>query len=156
MKVLLVFAALLAACGMACSMAPKPLPPMPVGTYIFTQTIPSQNGAPSTEINGTVHILPDTVLVDVSSGPCKAPAQTATFRNQGFYYSCYGYGLSFAREDPLNRATYSMSTVVTQNKTVCVEYATDAQGHRYCARTEVQQVETTVTRTGYLKLRKSS
>lgn len=152
MRMLLAFAALIA----GCSMAPKPLPPLPVGTYVFNQTVPSQNGAPSTEINGTVHILPDTVLVDVSTGPCKAPTVEAGHRTYEFYYSCYGYGLSFSRDDPVRRASYSMSTVVTQNKTVCVEYAVDAQGHRYCARTEVQQVETTVTRRGVLKLRKSS
>ena len=141
--------AALAACATK-SIATGPKPEL-FGTYQFEARVvtATANGVP-TVIQGIVHVLTDTVVVD--SGDCRSTNMTSGGR--GFGYTCANYDLSFDREDPVKYARYSLRTTVSDRQSVCQTYGTDAQGRQICTKTTFESVERPITLYGNLKMQK--
>jgi hypothetical protein len=60
--------------------------------------------------------------------------------------------ISFDRRDPIGRAMYSVVMTVTGTRQVCIRYATDASGRRYCAEQRTEATQRQVTQTGRLRV----
>jgi hypothetical protein len=71
-------------------------------------------------------------------------------------YDCGGVTLSFDRRDPAGHAMYSVMLNVIQTRTVCVRYATDSSGRRYCAEQRSEPAQRQVKQSGYLKVTRIS
>lgn len=145
-----VLAGALTACASssAASAAGTPSPrPILDGKYSFSERPVST--APA--IEGTLMVVADTVLVDLLSGPCRSILEPST-RPRGLAYDCADVTLYFDRDDPVNRASYSMQTTVTDKKNVCVRYGTNAQGQQICLENKIETVERKVTKSGRLRL----
>lgn len=137
----------------ACNHAPvdnKPPLEQRLGVYRFSEhVIANGGGAEAVDIEGNFVVFGDTVTVDARPGPCRLDTR---FTNPNpFTYDCGGVKLTFDRRDPIGRAMYSVVLTVTGTRQVCVRYATDASGRRYCAEQRTEATQRQVTQTGYLR-----
>jgi hypothetical protein len=145
------FATLLVLSGAAaaCTKSGAPeTPPTPrVGVFRFTER-PAQT---SLTIEGSVFVTHDSVVVDATPGPCRYDSQLSHATGP-IVYRCADVTFWFDRYDPVGRATYHTSTLVTEHHTVCVRYTADASGHQVCAQSETQTSERQVSVNGTLHM----
>jgi hypothetical protein len=120
-----------------------------LGVYRFTQHV-TATGAESIDIEGRFVVFGDTVTVEAQPGPCRLDTRIAM--PNPFTYDCGGVTLTFDRLDPAGHAMYSVMLSVTQTRTVCVRYATDPSGRRYCAEQRTEPSQRQVKQTGYLRV----
>jgi len=148
---LLAGAAVIAACSSKNKAATAPSPEL-FGTYAFEARVsaPSNTGVPMM-IQGVVHVLADTVILD--TGACRSTSM-ASGGVDSFRYQCPDYALSFGREDPVKNAYYYVNATVTDTKIVCASYATDATGKEYCVKNTREPVERPIMLSGRLTMRK--
>ena len=134
-----------AACGKSGGPATPPTPR--IGVFRFTER-PAQTGQ---TIDGRVLVTHDSVVVDATPGPCRYDTQ-ASHATGPIVYQCAEVTLSFDRYDPIGRASYRTTTMVTEHHTVCVRYTTDSSGRQTCAQTETQTTERVVPVSGTLHM----
>lgn len=142
----------LAAAVAACHNYPvdnKPPLEQRLGVYHFAEHVVPTGASESMDIEGNFVVFGDTVTVDARPGPCRLDTR---FSNPSpFTYDCGGVQISFDRRDPIGRAMYSVVMTVTGTRLVCVRYATDASGRRYCAEQRTEATQRQVTQTGRLR-----
>ena len=123
------------------------LPQSQLGSYRFLERV---GGAQGEIIQGTVTIASDTVVIDMSPGPCSYEDRSIASTN--ISYRCAGVLVSFDRSNPLMRAYYSMSILERVPVRVCVRYVTNASGQQVCAQYGTDYEERRVQRSGTLRL----
>ena len=124
-----------------------------LGVYRFTQHVTAV-GAETIDIEGRFVVFGDTVTVEAQPGPCRLDTRVAM--PNPFTYDCGGVTLTFDRLDPAGHAMYSVMLTVTQTRTVCVRYAIDSAGRRYCAETRSDPSQRQVKQSGYLRVTRVS
>ena len=139
----------------ACHNVPVEKPPLEerLGVYRFTQHVTAA-GAESVDIEGRFVVFGDTITVDAHPGPCRL--DTRVVMPNPLTYDCGGVTISFDRRDPVGHAMYSVMLTVTQTRTICVRYATDASGRRYCAEQRTDPTQRQIKQSGYLKVTRAS
>jgi hypothetical protein len=126
-----------------------------LGVYRFSQHISGGGtGGENVDIEGQFVVFGDTVTVDARPGPCRLDTRV-TMPNP-FTYDCGGVTLSFDRRDPIGRAMYSVTVTVTQTRTICVRYAVDSSGRRYCAESRNEPTQRQVKQSGYLRVQRNT
>jgi hypothetical protein len=105
----------------ACSSAARYRPPggnTAYGTYLFKQVL--QNANPPMVLEGTVLLLPDTVMMTLGGKSCSPNPNS---RNAtAFGYNCGEFGFSFSKENPLRQNGYRVPTTVWQTRRICDAY----------------------------------
>lgn len=126
-----------------------------LGVFEFSEHVTPQGmGAESVDIEGSFVVFGDTVTVEARPGPCWLDTRITS--PNPITYDCGGVTISFDRRNPTGRAMYSVKLTVTQTRTVCARYATDARGRQYCAETRSEPYQRTVTETGYLRAKRAT
>jgi hypothetical protein len=142
-------AAILIALLDACSSQPPrtfTFPDSQLGSYRYLQVVP--NTSPNKTLDGRIIVERDTLTVEDNSGLCRYD------RNSGILsivYHCGDVTYRFDRRDPINRADFGVTTTVYTTVTKCLDYTTNSNGQRVCARTGPVTEERRVGRTGRLK-----
>jgi hypothetical protein len=145
-------ALVVAALGLAaCATRPTYQPPAgntAYGTYPFKEVLPNAN--PPMVLEGTVLLLPDTVMMTLAGKSC-SPDPNA--RNGAmFAYNCGEFGFYLSRENPLRQNTYRVPTMVWKTEQICDAYTTNPTTMAaVCTRYRQQRVETRVVLSGSLK-----
>ena len=123
-----------------------------LGVYRFSEHVdrPAARGARRIDIEGQLRRVRRHGHGRSASGSLSARHARSRTPNP-FTYDCGGVTLSFDRRDPIGRAMYSVVLTVTGTRQVCVRYATDATGRRYCAEQRTEATQRQVTQTGYLR-----
>ena len=101
-------------------------------------------------IEGTVTITPDTVLLDMSPGPCRYDERSTV--STSISYRCADVLVGFDRSNPLMRASYAVPMLESVPVRVCVRYTTNAAGQQTCAQFGTEYQERRVMRNGLLRL----
>ena len=147
----------LAACG-GSSQSPRPqlAPQGQLGTYRFVERIAggSTTATQGDVLEGTVTILSDSVIIDMSPGPCRYEERSRTSLN--IAYRCADVYVSFDRSNPLLRSYYSVSVIERVPVRVCTRYETNAQGQQVCVQYGTDYQERRATRTGSLRLQRQT
>ncbi|HYC50634.1 MAG TPA: hypothetical protein VEB19_05925 [Gemmatimonadaceae bacterium] len=130
------------------------IPESQLGTYDFLERITGGNAlaAQGEVLQGTVTILRDSVIVDMSPGPCSYEIRSAT--SPSISYRCAGVLVTFDRSNPVLRANYNTSVIERVPVRVCVRYATNSSGQQVCTQWGTDYEERRATRTGTLRLNK--
>lgn len=125
-----------------------------LGVYKFSERVTAAGaGAEIVEIEGHFVVFGDTVTVDARPGPCRLDTRIST--PNPFTYICGGVTLSFDRRDPSGHATFSVVLSVTESRSVCVRYSTEASGRR-CVESRTETTQRPVTQTGRLRVTRLS
>jgi hypothetical protein len=115
---------------------------------------------PGQQYGGTLRVVADTMLVEPAAEYCRPVTgvpDPLTIR-----YSCLGAGrydsflLQLDRRNPVQFSKWTAYVRVQRQRTVCAQYATDAQGRQVCVRTRTETYEVTESRSGRLEVRKLS
>ena len=126
---------------------PAPLPRF--GTFDFTAR------TPLLEVRGSMVVLPDTVIVQPEGGNCRPPASPNPL--QTIRYECYGigqfetFGLSIDRRNPALYSRWTGTYKEQRQRTVCIQYETNAAGQQVCLRSIVEYFDELVSRSGTLR-----
>ena len=152
------FCVMLALATAACSSASPRLQSFPesqLGSYRFLERVGGSGTSSQGEIlQGTVTISHDTVIVDMSPGPCAYEDRSRTSTN--ISYRCAGVLVGFDRTNPLMRAYYSTSILERVPVRVCVRYVTNAAGQQVCAQYGTDYEERRVQKSGLLRLQRQT
>jgi hypothetical protein len=87
------------------------------GAYPFKQVITNAN--PPMTLEGTVIIMPDTVVMTLSGKSCSPEARSSPTT---LGYVCGQYGFWFNRENPLRTNRYNVPTMIWRTRPVCDQY----------------------------------
>lgn len=151
----LVVIAVTAACG-GSSATPRPqlAPQSQIGTYRFVERIASGSSMATQGdvLEGTVTILSDSVIIEMSPGPCRYEERSRTSTN--ISYRCADVLVGFNRSNPLLRSFYSVRVIERVPVRVCTRYGTNAQGQQVCLQYGTDYQERSATRTGSLRLQR--
>lgn len=126
---------LIAACGSSVHLT-RPIPVSQHGTFRFTDRV--SNATPSITIEGEFTIQADTIRPGVTSGFCQPVIPPST---QFFHFRCGAVSLSFDRENPLQRATYSVQGTAMEVRRICVRFGTNAAGQQVCTQFGQESVQ---------------
>jgi len=119
------------------------------GSYPFKQVLSNAN--PPMTLEGTVVLLPDTVVLTVGGKSCSASVD-ARNSNDAFAYNCGESSFYLNKQDPLRFNSYRVPTIVWQTRQVCVMYAVNRMtGAEQCSRYGQERVETRIVLSGPLK-----
>lgn len=119
---------------------------VPVGVFQVFERVPMTN--PSVTIEGTMTVLPDTLLIDLTPGPCRSMESSP----QAYLFQCSSeVRLWFDRRDPVKRNSYSVSTITYIARRRCAAYERDSSGTNRCVRYETENVEQKGSRGGRLR-----
>jgi hypothetical protein len=115
-------AAIVAALGLvACASAPRYRPPAgntAYGTYPFKNVV--QNANPPMVLEGTVLVLPDTVMMTLGGKSCSPNSGNRS--TTMFSYNCGEFSFYYNKENPLRSNGYRVPTTVWQTRRVCDVY----------------------------------
>lgn len=118
-----------------------------VGAFRFWERV--SDTSPGVTLEGELVVERDTILVEVTHGLCHYdPFQS---RGMAVVYNCAGVVLRFDRDNPIDRATYSLVTTAHVPVRTCVRYVTNADGRRVCAQTRTVMEPREVRRSGRLR-----
>jgi hypothetical protein len=124
-----------------------------VGVYRFMERVEGGESAMTILLEGSITVMPDTVVIDAVPGPCQyMPGGT----RMSMTYRCGNFTISydrFARRDP---ARYSVRTTTYRHTRVCRRYVIDAQGRQTnsCAQWATETTEVPATRSGRIRLQR--
>src|SRR5881394_3563742 len=82
------------------------------GKYSFRE----RPAGTSLQFEGTFIVLADTVMVDATPGPCRYELNST--RGGPITYHCAETTVSFDRQDPVRRASYTYTTIKTTSTNV--------------------------------------
>jgi hypothetical protein len=138
--------ALLDACA---SSPPQPFsfPERHVGSYRYTEVVPSTS--PKKTLEGRIVVERDTLTMEDNSGLCRYDMNLSS--NVTIVYHCGDVTYRFDRRDPINRAAFGLTTTEYIQVIKCLDYVTNANGQRVCARTGPSTEERRAGRSGRLK-----
>ena len=144
-----------AACGGSAS-TPRPqvAPQSQIGTYRFVERVAggSSMATQGDVLEGTVTITSDSVIIDMSPGPCRYDERSATSTN--ISYRCADVFVGFDRSNPLLRSFYSVRVIERVPVRVCTRYGTNSQGQQVCLQYGTDYQERSATRSGTLRLQR--
>lgn len=149
---LVVLAACSSRSGEASSSVTPLYAPPPSGYGVFRIYEPVPNTRPPVTIQGTIQVRPDTLIADVTPGPCR-PQESGP---QAYLVNCQELRLWFDRRDPINRNSFSLRTMAFVTERKCVEYAKDQDGRtaNRCINYETEHIERPVSVSGRLRPQK--
>ena len=134
----LVLALFAAACASS-GMGPAGSKPLPIGVYHVLERVQRTN--PPVTIEGTITILPDTLIAEFTPGPCTTTPSSTT----AFNLRCAEVEYTFEKRDPLLYNYYAVKTSETVTDRKCVQYVANR-----CVQYETSVKEQNATRTGRL------
>jgi hypothetical protein len=127
------------------------VPASRLGVFRFLERVPDVS--PGVTLEGEITVEPDTILVEAAPGPCRYDELRS--RRTAVVYRCGAdLVLSFDRDYPIDRATYSVVATTNVPITTCVRYATTTDGRRVCAQTRTVMEPRNVQRSGHLRLQR--
>lgn len=145
LSIVIVAVALVSACT-SNKPATSARPEVMLGTWRFFEQV-SQDLA----IQGQFTVEQDTIDVDIRPGPCRYERDRSNML--AITYSCGPeLSISFDRTDPVHRARYSALVHLTEQRTVCRRFATNATGGRVCVETGQETVFRDARRSGTLRV----
>ena len=106
--------------GVGChSQSPDIIPVLDprIGTYTFSERLPSARPAESTIFEGQFTVLVDTVLLDATPGPCRYDREASN--GSAIRYRCGDVSVAFDRKDPVEKATYVVSVLIIDQQRSC-------------------------------------
>ncbi len=114
-----------------------------IGTYHFAERVPSTQGSEMIAFEGQFTVLGDTVMIDATPGPCRYDRRASNATE--LRYQCGDVGVVFDRLNPVEKATYSVAVVVSDNQRNC------GTGKRCAATTPTTPTDRTEVKTGRLR-----
>lgn len=139
--------------------APPPAPDSEQGEYRFTASVPTPGGG--VWLEGAFRVVGDTLLLDLKGADCvplRGGTDTFGYRCPGQFASgtaqqtVTGATFSFWRHRPTERPSVSVSVSTQSTRNTCVQYTTDSNGARTCARSSKESVFISSTHSALLKL----
>jgi hypothetical protein len=125
------------------------VPASRVGIFRFLERVP--DASPPVILEGEITVEPDTILVDAAPGPCRYDGLRS--RSTTVVYRCgIDVALYFDRDNPIDRAQYSLVTTVQVPFRTCTRYTMTTDGRRICAQTRTEMVPREVRREGRLRM----
>jgi hypothetical protein len=124
------------------------VPASRVGVFRFLERVP--DASPPVTLEGEITVEPDTILLDAAPGPCHYDEVRS--RSTTVVYRCgVDILLYFDRDNPIDRARYSLVTTVQVAVRTCARYTMTTDGRRICAQTRTEMVPRQVQRSGRLR-----
>jgi len=134
-------------CTPSAARAPAPAASR-LGAFRFFERVPDTS--PGVTLEGEFIVEPDTILVEAMPGPCHY--DNLRSRSTTIAYKCGpDIFLFFDRNNPIERASYSLVATVQVPVTTCARYATTSDGRRVCVQTRTVMVPRDVRRSGRLR-----
>ena|SRR5687768_17294935 len=122
------------------------------GTYAFTANLPDQ------QLRGTLRVTGNDILVEPTSGSCRA---TQTADTVAIRFLCHGSGryeqlsIRIDRRKPVEASSWSATYRVQRSREVCSEYGT-VSGQTVCVRTWTEYYDAAEGKSGKLTVRRAS
>lgn len=150
----LFLAATLTACASGAATSPRSfsIPEYRLGSYSFTERVPTTRGQ-TVPLDGDFIVTTDSVVVSTALSACQY--ELTTTRGGPIVYNCGDVTFAFDRVDPVNRAMYRMRVRYLETQTVCAQYATDNTGQSRCVSFRTESTEQTAVRSGRLNARRN-
>jgi hypothetical protein len=125
------------------------VPESRVGIFRFFERVPGTS--PEVVLEGEITVERDTILLEATPGPCHYDR----LRSGGttVAYRCSEVFLYFDRNNPIDRAQYSLVATANVPVTTCVLYTT-TDGRRVCAQVRTVMQLREVHRSGRLRPRR--
>jgi hypothetical protein len=143
---------LIGICDACASSSPRgpTVPASHLGLFRFLEHIPGTS--PGVTLEGDVTVERDTILVEATFGLCRHDELRS--RATTVVYNCADVFLAFDRDNPVDRATYSLVATVNVPVRTCARYTTTTDGRRVCAQMGTEMVPRDVRRSGRLRLQR--
>lgn len=107
------------------------------GVYPFHQQV--LNAKPAVILDGSVTLLPDTLVVTLATSPCTYDPRSRG--NRWIRYVCGEVTFSFNRRNPLRENSYTAPLTEFVFESVCLQTIIDSRGREVCARRGTERVE---------------
>lgn len=114
------------------------------GAYRFEETV-----SPGVHLDGRFLVQADTIELELKTADCRGETEASL---QWMKYSCGPeVRIYFDRLNPVQRVTYAATVLITETRSVCWRFVTDAHGQRVCAEYRREPYQRSVTRSGRLR-----
>ena len=107
------------------------------GVYRYHQQV--LNARPAVILDGSVTLLPDTLVVSLATSPCTYDPRS--YGNRWIRYVCGEVTFSFNRRNPLRENSYTAPLTEFVYESVCLQTVIDSRGREVCARRGNERVE---------------
>jgi hypothetical protein len=119
-----------------------------VGVFRFLERVPDTS--PGMTLDGEITVERDTILVEATPGPCHYDELRS--RGTTVVYRCAtDIFLYFDRDNPIDRAQYTLVATVNVPVRTCARYTVTTDGRRVCAQVRTEMVPREVRRSGRLR-----
>jgi hypothetical protein len=132
--------------GVACAPTRR-MPESRNGRFRYLERV--ADTSPSVQLDGEFTVTQDTIILDASSGSCRYDESSS--RTTNLVYRCTDAVFMFDRRDPINHASYVVTTTVRVPVRTCAITSVDSSGRQVCTRYKTEYEERRVQRTGRLR-----